>query len=272
MHSVIFSLCGLGTWGCRVELLETARQGRERVLILVKALPHDSRIGETVCCAGVTEDLQWRRQFPIRFRHLKDKKFQRWQWIDYSWRRPSDDRRAESRRVDEESIVPGGVIPPAERAGFLTPLIVGSTKEAAARGQSLALIRPEDVQFSCRRKDAAQIAAERRIFAHAAAQHSLFDDELVALDPCPYEFRFRYRSADGRHDNACADWETAVTYWRLEKSHGEVAAVQRMKQLFGVEYLRKGVAFALGTHSRHPDTWLLIGVLRLDVSHQMRLF
>jgi hypothetical protein len=254
-----------------VELLETVRQGRERVLILVKALPHDSRIGETVCCAAVTEDLQWRRQFPIRFRHLKDKKFQRWQWIDYSWRRPSDDRRTESRRVDEGSIVPGKTLPHAKRAPFLSPMIVEGTKQAASRGQSLALVRPEEIEFLCRRKDATQVAAERRSFAHAAAQHSLFDEELDALDPCPYEFRFRYRSADGRHDNACADWETAVTYWRLEKTHGEIEAIRRMKQLFGVEYPQKGVAFALGTHSRHPDTWLLIGVLRLDVSHQMSL-
>ncbi|GAA0576329.1 hypothetical protein GCM10009099_12720 [Caenispirillum bisanense] len=134
------------------------------MLVLVKALPHDSRIGETVCCAGVTEDRQWRRQFPIRFRHLKDSKFSRWQWIEYDWRRPSDDHRPESRRVDEDSIKVSETMPERERARFLAPILVGGPKEAAAKGKSLTLVRPENVELRCRRKPPEQIEAERRSF------------------------------------------------------------------------------------------------------------
>jgi len=253
-------------------VLQTSeRQGRERALVLVKALPHDSKIGETVCCAGVTEDLQWRRQFPIRFRHLKDKKFGRWQWIEYDWRKPSDDLRSESRRVQEDSIRPGGVMPPKERARFLSPLVVGSVKEAAERGCSLALIRPRDVRFSCIKKTIAQVEAERASFAHAASQKSFFDDELKALEPCPYEFKFKYRTDDGTHDSTCADWETAAMYWKFERLYGEAEAVRRIGAVFGEEYPAKGVAFAMGTHSRYPTTWLLIGVIRLDVEEQLSL-
>ena len=76
--------------------------GHERVLVLVKALPHvGDRHGETVCCAGVTETGEWRRQFPVHFRTLEEK-FRRWQWIDYDWRKPKDDQRPESRRVQED--------------------------------------------------------------------------------------------------------------------------------------------------------------------------
>ena len=78
----------------------------DEVLMLVKALPHvGERHGEMVCCAGVTLDRKWRRQFPIKFRELGDEKFKRWQWIAYDWREPgSDDRRIESQRVQEGTI------------------------------------------------------------------------------------------------------------------------------------------------------------------------
>ena len=44
---------------------------RERVLTLVKTLPHvGQKHGETVCCAGLTAEGQWRRQYPIPYRRL----------------------------------------------------------------------------------------------------------------------------------------------------------------------------------------------------------
>jgi hypothetical protein len=41
-----------------------------------------------------------------------------------------------------------------------------------------------------------------------------------------------------------------------------------MAKVFGEEYPAKGMVFAMGTHSLYPDTWLLVGVLRLDVVKQ----
>ena len=50
------------------------------IIILVKALPQPSKQhGETVCCAGVTAQGQWKRLFPVRYRHLGgDSSFGRW--------------------------------------------------------------------------------------------------------------------------------------------------------------------------------------------------
>ena len=54
----------------------------ERVLIFVKALPHvGERHGETVCCAGGALKGEWRRQYPMHFRRLRNP-FARWQWIE----------------------------------------------------------------------------------------------------------------------------------------------------------------------------------------------
>lgn len=249
------------------------KSGRERALILVKALPRGGKVhGETVCCAGITPELEWRRQYPIRFRHLRDGKFQRWQWIEYDYRLPSDDSRKESRRVQEGSIEPGEVLSRPKRADLLKHIIVPSVDFAAERGDSLALIRPRNSRFSWRGKTPQEIDAERLEYIKAASQKSLFDDEKKPLDSCPWEFFFEYESSDGKpHKGICHDWETAAMFWRFQKSMGEKRALQEMDKVFNQEYPEKGMVFAMGTHSRWPDSWLLNGVIRLDEADQLSL-
>lgn len=239
--------------------------GRECVLVLVKALPHaGERHGETVCCAGVTEAGEWRRQFPIHFRTLKEK-FRRWQWIEYDWRKPRDDPRPESRRVQEDTIVAKREMPERERVGFLDRVIVPSTDFAAENGQTLALIRPSNVHFRHDRKQAQQIKRECEAYKSAARQGTFFDKQLTALKPCPYAFRFDYQTEDGKsHRHVCDDWETAAMFYNFAKRYGEARALSMMETTFNHDYPSKGMALALGTHSRYPTTWLLVGVIRLD--------
>lgn len=40
---------------------------------------------------------------------------------------------------------------------------------------------------------------------------------------------------------------------------------------FNDEYPRKGVAFAVGTMAAYPNTWMLLGVIRLDELTQAEL-
>jgi hypothetical protein len=96
--------------------------GRERVLVLVKALPHPGKShGETVCCAGVTVDGHWRRQYPIHFRQLQHR-FSRWQWVEYEYVLPKDDKRSESRRVQEDTLQVFAEMPERERGISLLEL------------------------------------------------------------------------------------------------------------------------------------------------------
>ena len=115
-----------------------------RVIILVKALPQPSKqYGETVCCAGVTREGHWKRLYPIRFRHLQDGQiFKRWNWVKFDYREPTRGKREESCHAYEDTISVDGVFPERERSPFLNRIIVGSADHAAAKGQSLALIRP----------------------------------------------------------------------------------------------------------------------------------
>lgn len=245
------------------------REGTERTLVLVKALPHASQHGETVCCAGVTEKREWRRQYPIRFRTLASK-FQRWDWVEYNWRMPTGDLRPESRRVQEETIQTVGKMKASERSRFIKPLILPSTDDAAAQGKTLTLIRPLRPKLSSSRKSEEELDAERRAYHLVASQQSLFDEELSELEPCPYTFKYTYETADGKsHSAVCGDWETAATYFRFAKQFGSEAALDRLSEIFGKEYPYKGMLFAMGTHSRRANQWLLVGVIRADEVSQL---
>lgn len=238
----------------------------------MKALPHaGKKHGETVCCAGITERGEWRRQFPVHFRRLSEK-FARWDIIEYEYRKPKDDKRPESRRVQEDTIRVVGDLAPKERANLLNPIIAPSTAVAASRGQTLALIRPQKVKFSATKKTPKELADERKAYADAARQGSFFDKELSELEPCPYAFTFKYEDEEGRsHTSTCDDWETAAMYRNFEKKYGEERTLGMMKKTFEEDYPSKGMAFAMGTHSRYPDVWLLIGVIRLDRTTQMTM-
>ncbi len=241
--------------------------------MLVKALPHvGKRHGETVCCAGVTAEGEWRRQYPVHYRRL-DAEFSRWNWIEYDWIRPTgEDRRIESRRVQESTIRCVGKMPENKRARFLDAVIVPSCEAAAMRGQSLALIRPSKTKFWWKLKPTKQIAAEKAAYERAASQLSFLDSELAALSPCPYAFKFDYETSDGQfHRATCDDWETAATFYRWERRMGAEAALKAMAETFNEKYPAKGMAFAMGTHSLYPKVWLLVGVLRLDLVLQPSL-
>lgn len=243
-------------------------------MVLIKALPQPSKTyGETVCCAGVTAEGQWKRLFPVRFRHLRgDSSFSRWDWVRFNYREPTRDRRTESCHVYEDSIVVEHPLSAGERSLLLTPLITGSAIEAMELGRSLTLIRPKNTRFIAKRKSAADLTEEREAYKIAAQQTSIFDKELAELEPAPFDFRFQFEDASGRHDYQNGDWETHVMFWRWRGSYGEKSALERMAGVFNDEYRKKGMVFALGNQAKRPQTWQLLAVIRLDELAQGDLF
>lgn len=135
-----------------------------RVVILVKALPQPSKkYGETVCCAGVTADRLWKRLFPVRFRQLKPQSgFSRWDWVNFQFRAPTQDKRNESCHVYEDSITVEGRLPEQERVRLLTPMILGSAKQAMMRGHSLTLVRPKIPDFSSLKSEKKRLSKSAR--------------------------------------------------------------------------------------------------------------
>lgn len=162
-------------------------------------------------------------------------------------------------------------MPEVERSEFLEPLIVGSVKEAQENGGSLALIRPNESKFRYIPKSSEQIDDEREKYKKVAGQRSFFDQELAGIDPSPYEFRLRFHDKSGWHDHRCEDWETTAAFWRLSHSHGEENALQHLEETYNNLYPERGMVLALGNMARRRQTWLLLGIIRLDKPAQPRL-
>lgn len=242
-----------------------------RVSILVKALPQRSAThGETVCCAGVTAQGEFKRLFPIRFRHLSDDAaFKRWDWVDFKFRRPTRDQRSESCHVAEESIKVVGRMPAKDRSSFLNRLVSPSVLAAQQNGQSLALIRPRNTQFFFKRKKIEELELERRTYAEAANQGSFFDEKLKALEPSPYDFRFKFEDATGQHEYTNGDWEAHAMFFNgLRREGSEQTVLDWMSRTFNDDYPRKGMLFCVGNMAKRPQTWQLLGVLRVDDTDQ----
>lgn len=250
-------------------------EGEAEAIILVKASPHVSqKYGETVCCAGVTLRSEWLRLYPVTFRRLEDaKKFKRWDRIRFKWWKPKDDPRPESRRVDQQSIEIIGELRKSERQRLLANLIVTSLSETVAQGKSLALLRPQNSRFIIEPKSSEEIYLEKREYESICKQQDMFfQQELLPLGPCPFKFKYSYRTDDGHREGTCQDWETDATFFRWRNQYGEEQALKHMQRVFGEEYPSKGMLLAMGTHSRYPGVWLINGVMRVDEVTQINLF
>jgi hypothetical protein len=248
--------------------------GSTEIVVIVKAAPQvGRRHGETVCCAGIDLYGNWLRLYPVSFRTLdQGRKFGRWDRIKFKWRRPSDDPRIESRRVDQQSIEIVGELKPAERETFLAKSIVTSLTRERKVGRSFALLKPEILGFNVERKTDVELSEEQRRFAALHAQADLFNTKpIIPYNPCPYQFRYKYRIDDGLREGTCQDWEIEATFFNWSKRYGEQRALEQVQRVFGEEYPRKGMLLAMGTHSLYPETWLINGVIRLDEIRQLSL-
>jgi hypothetical protein len=243
-------------------------------IVIIKAAPQvGQRHGETVCCAGIDLYGQWLRLYPVSFRLLGDRqKFGRWDRISFKWRRPNDDPRPESRRVDQDSIEIVGELKPAERERFLAKSIVTSLQRERDAGRSLALLKPEILEFVVEKKSAADLNEETARFEALRAQGDLFSKQATPYRPCPYRFKYRYRTDDGERYGTCQDWEIEATFLNWSNRYGETRALSDLQRVFGEEYPKKGMLLAMGTHSLYPDTWLINGVIRQNEIKQPSLF
>ena len=244
-----------------------------RVTILVKALPQPSKkYGETVCCAGITAEGQWKRLYPVRFRHLQGaQSFARWDWVDFTYGKPKHDARKESCSVHEESINVTGKLAEKERTGFLNRIVLGSAIQAAELGYSLALIRPRNTRFTAKRKSEVDLSEEREAYQQAASQDDFFDQKLAELEPSPYEFRFSFEDDGGAHNYQNGDWEAHAMFFRERYRTSEAEALKWMDAVFNEDYPKRGMVFAIGNMAKRPQTWQLLGVIRLDLNTQPEL-
>jgi hypothetical protein len=136
------------------------------------------------------------------------------------------------------------------------------------------MLKPEILRFWYEKNSPEQMHEREGVLSRLRAQDDLFKPgmSLIPQRACPYSFKYRYRCDDGEREGTCQDWETEQTFFRrLRDQASEQAALDWMIAKFGVEYPMKGMALAMGTHSRRKEQWLINGVIRLNNDPQLEM-
>lgn len=193
---------------------------KRRVLITVKTYPTPSKkSNETVCTAGITENGEWIRLYPIPYRYLNgEQKFRIFDWIEVSVakRDRAKDHRPESYSVERETIQVLNHLDAqkdlANRFAFIQPLIKSSLEEVieehTAKGTSLAVICPQEMQGLSFEATDADWSSEQITCMN---QISFFEtqDEVAALKKVPYKIHCHFRC----NHPECKGHKLLLTSW-----------------------------------------------------------
>jgi hypothetical protein len=275
-----------------------------RILITVKTYPTISRTyGELVCTAGVTEDGQWVRIYPVPFRKLDyNNRYKKYQWITADLEKNTKDFRPESHKLtNPNSIVIGEIIPTDNNwelrrkyclkqvHNSLTRLIEEAYDKSLTT--SLATYKPDQlIDFEYVAADTSRHTEKARIEKLKQDQLDLFSqlnenerlqdpDWYNPVDAIPYKFFYRFRDADGKIRRLMIeDWEIFELYRNcLKRERSEEAALEKVRCKYWDEFRTKDLHFFLGTtlefhRRRAPNPFIIIGVFYPPPHNQASLF
>lgn len=251
-----------------------SHEGEIEIVVLIKAAPEiGQKHGETVCVAGVDAYGRWHRLYPVPFRDLTpSQKFSRWDRIRVRWRKPNDDVRVESKRIDPLSLQIVSKVTGKERSEVAARAVVPSLETEMDQGRSLALIRPRNLEFLVRTLTDQEIAKSIRRRTELINQVDLFAASMIAKEPPPFSFHYRFDHSGQRRTHTCIDWETEQTFLNWRAKYGEQDTLKMMRQKWGDELPAKGLVFAMGTHRvRMFRKWLLSGIIQAPEPAQLSL-
>lgn len=249
---------------------------KKRVLVTVKAYPEIStKHGQVVCTAGITEDGEWIRLYPMPYTLFSGtEKIQRYDWIEVECKKATDEKlkRKESYKVRDSSVriinrdlsqgKINGHAPWAERSKIVLPKLAPSLEyleeQYTKDRTSLGLIKPTEIKEFYTRK-ALQQPPEAKEY-----QRSLDNQKIPIIDVIPHDFAYRFLCAgceNGKpHDIICEDWELFEAYRSWWKHYPDVKVLwEKLHQKFFDFMIKNDLHFYMGMYSQMP-TWLIIGL------------
>ena len=245
---------------------------RKKILITVKTYPTPARNGvEVSCTAGITEDGEWIRLFPIPFRLMElDRQFKKYQWIEVDVAKSSDPR-PESYRINIESleILPDTL--PTSSAWQARKDVVYQLKARSLchlqRGQDIAghstlgLFRPREIKRFI-------IEADRPEWTETELaklqQLSMFEGAPPELlEKIPYKFRYEMSCDESEcqgHRLSCTDWELSQAYRKWRRQYASIWR-DKLTERFERDMIhRKDTHFFVGTMRGYPRSWIVVGL------------
>ncbi|MBN1822604.1 MAG: hypothetical protein JXR31_01570 [Prolixibacteraceae bacterium] len=267
---------------------------KRKILITVKTYPSiSSKYEELVCTAGIDEDGNWIRIYPIPFRKLDyNNQYQKYHWIEMDLVKNTHDFRLESYRpvnIDSEDIITfhgriGTENNWEERKKLILKnvyfdldLLISEAKNKE-KYTSLAIFKPtkfiDFIYEPCQREWNAKQKA-------ALLQGKLFEEKrnFEVVRKLPYKFSFVFSDLNGKVSTLMnEDWELGALFWNcLEKHDGnENAACDDVRKKYWDDFAKtKDLYFYLGTTKVHhlvaPNPFIIIGTFHPKIENQLKI-
>ena len=247
---------------------------KTKVFITVMTYPHPSQSYlELICTAGVTEDGEWVRLYPIDYRYRPfDQQFRKYQWIEaeLAEQGTKNDQRKESRKPSLDSIrLLGEPLDTKNnweaRRQIIDKLPMHTLNEFKSLYDqdktSLGVVRPTRVlDLEIEKSDPDWKPAQQKVLS----QLRLFGPQPKRLAKIPFKFNYVFECKDSSkpHNAMITDWELGVLYLKEVRRLGsEQRAVESVKNKFFNELCHpsKDTRFFMGTVLPY-NTWIVIGV------------
>lgn len=246
---------------------------RKRILITVRTYPTPAQQGiEVSCTAGMTEEGDWIRLFPVPYRFLsEDRRFSKYQWIEARVTKASD-YRPESYHLDIDSIE-------IVSEKLSTKSKWEERKEALALLEShcfcclkaqrdkegfptLGFFRPKVITgFDMLPIDPNWSESELGKLRQVPLFQSAPANELEKI---PFRFKYRFECDETTckgHDLTCTDWELGASYRQWRRKYGEGEWEEKFRQRFESDMIHKNdTHFFVGTLRGHPGIWIIVGL------------
>jgi hypothetical protein len=244
-----------------------AAAAQERVLVLCRAIPEDSKkYGTVVCVAGLTDQAEFRRLYPVPFRPFIEGggiQFHKKQWIMAKLEPAAGDPRAESRRIDMKSVVTGDKMDDDQVRNIIQPVTSKSIGDIENKGASLGFIRPLILDYDFR---ILEEPSKPQQYKFDSEGHLAAGTKVRLAQESKYKFTCRdpgsctctYKP----HHMLILDWEVNELYRNVRKRNlpGDIGAKMRNRMFDFM--LPRDLYFMMGTHHQW-GVWMIVSVLYL---------
>lgn len=235
---------------------------KESILVLVKATPIWSTNSKryVICTAGVSEDGEWRRLYPMYWKTIKNNNIKVWDLIQVETKKPERDPRPESRKIQNESAKNLGcaISDREKRRRYLNELTDSKLPDAAEERKTLSLIKPVLFGFSIEKRE--EPVDQATLYGGVFDRRPYHDIGIYYRFKCGEKGCNLCREVGKLHVMECFDFGANHLY---RKYDDESVAKEKVRDMcFKRMKFDFDSWFSMGTHSRYPFLrWMIVGLL-----------
>lgn len=245
---------------------------REHLLLLCMAYPEPStKYGASVCMAGITEENEFRRIYPVPFDTFYKNKFHKRQWISYELREKGDYRK-ESYKIRPDTIEQHTQISNndlrlicKEKHSTIEEL----KGEWETQRTSLGIIKPEITGIVIKEKEIKDSVIARN------QQTSLAGSHVPPIDLLKHDIQYKFTCSDdcNGHKCLCLDTEAGQLYRNIVSKTDDPDDIRsKLEHALFKKMKTRDLYFMMGSHSFHPKSWMIISLLYPPKQHNKSLF